>query len=397
MQSAFTLRFALLDLTKANANRFSYRLVGLEDSWTPFSADRSATYTNIEPGSYRFEVRALSAAGIPASNTATLNLTVAPPPWATAWAYLGYALLITALLTYVVARLRERARRARAYQAQLEQDVAERTVELRESNRQLEAATRAKSDFLARMSHEIRTPMNGVFGTAELLLRTQLETRQKQHVNTIHRSSGALISLINDILDFSKIEAKKLELETVPMDLAEAIVDVARLFSYQASKKNVAVVVQLEAPELPLKADPLRLRQILSNLVGNAIKFTEHGYVELRCEAREDGLAISVQDTGIGIKAENQQKIFEDFSQEDGSTSRRYGGSGLGLSICKQLVDLMGGELQLHSEENRGSTFTALLPLTLERSVPWPALAETGALVLLSNARQSELVRSVLL
>jgi PAS domain S-box-containing protein len=227
-----------------------------------------------------------------------------------------------------------------------------------------ESTSQAKSEFLANMSHEIRTPMNGVLGMAELLLSTPLSEKQQRLAQTVHRCGIGLLTVINQILDFSKIEAGKFQLEISEFDLRTTVEDVIDLFAETAAKKGLDLTCRVpEGLSVELFGDPMRLRQVLINLVGNAIKFTERGevvvWVELVRETEEDVLlCLSVRDTGIGIAPAGQAKIFEPFSQADGSTTRKYGGTGLGLAIVKELVALMGGSIRLHSVPSQGSTFT---------------------------------------
>lgn len=237
--------------------------------------------------------------------------------------------------------------------------------ELLKAKMHAEAASTAKSDFLANTSHEIRTPLNGVIGFTDLLIKTNLSTIQHQYVSTIHQSANTLLDIINDILDFSKIEAGKLELSIAKTDIYEIGIQVADMVKYQAHKKGVEFLLNI-SPLVPrfIWADEVRLRQILINLLGNAIKFTDRGEIELKIEAiatsraGETEFLFSVRDTGIGIHKQNQQKIFEAFTQEDTSTTKKFGGTGLGLPIANRLLSLMNSQLKLASESGQGSTFS---------------------------------------
>ena len=369
-----TLDFSALDFTSPADNHYSYRLEGFDNGWIDAGTMHRATYANLDAGNYVFKVRAANADGIWSDESLSIPVRVAPAPWNTVAARIAYLLIGVAILAYLWRFQRQRRERELHYNRELEQTVRVRTRELEERNQQLQVLSRAKTDFVARMSHELRTPMNGVLGMTSLLLDTHIDQSQRRFAEAIHRSADSLLAIVDDVLDFSKIEAGRLQLDPVDCDLIELFEQTVEMLAARAATKGIELLCDSPAAALPrVKLDAVRLRQVLVNLGGNAVKFTERGEVILRLEllGSADGslkVRVAVADTGLGIAPENQARIFEEFAQEDASTTRRFGGTGLGLAISRQIIELMGGSLAVSSAPGKGSTFSFELSLPLADS-----------------------------
>ncbi len=339
--------------TAADRLLFSYRIDGRP--WSAFAPSAPAVYPFLETGRHHFEVRAMDRAGNSSLQPASFDFSVVPPWYLTQgflWSVRIGASLITFLLVLLGVSYTNRGR--------LIAQLTHATAEAGRQREQAERANRSKSQFLANMSHEIRTPMNGVLGMAELARQADTGEERQECLRVVEHSARSLLAILNDILDFSKIEAEKVDLACEPFYLRQCLMEALQPMTASAGEKGLELVMRI-APDVPdlVVGDSVRLRQVLVNLLGNSVKFTEAGEVVLDLAVAEAGadfvvVRFEIHDTGIGIPPEKQQLIFQPFEQADGSTTRRFGGTGLGLAISARLVQMMGGTIEVESPWNHG-------------------------------------------
>lgn len=400
----FSLSFAALDFNAADKVRYVYQLEGLSDEWVDLGNSNEVTFSSLSEGTYTLRVKAYDSHGEESVNQLSLGIRITPPFYNTTWfRILAIALLLGVVGSFYLIRLQ----RARVRNRLLEREVEKRTMRLRQQNRELEdakekalASARAKSDFMATMSHEIRTPMNGILGSVSLLQQSEHSNEQDDQFNIIAECGDNMLAIINEILDYSQIEKGKMKPVVEEFDLIASLQATLDIHASRAHSKNLDFTAYI-APRVPRKvrSDKSRISQLLNNVVSNSVKFTRKGHVSVEVdlkEGRSDGtveLLFKVADTGIGIPKDKQNEIWEAFSQADTSSTREFGGTGLGLTICKSIAKIMGGEIWMESEEGKGSTFYITLPIEAkERSTKHHARSQQKVLFATSSSQVNEML-----
>jgi signal transduction histidine kinase/CheY-like chemotaxis protein/ligand-binding sensor domain-containing protein len=380
-KSRVTFDFASLSFSYPHAITYKVKLENYDENWLNVGGKTSITYTSLPVGSFKFKIKADNGFDVWGQYIMPKEIHVKPVFTQTIWFYL--ILLATAVLISLIlykirisnlhqkeddlkAQVQSRTKELQRNMDTLLQEIVERKRienELIAAKEKADSANKSKSEFLANMSHEIRTPMNGIIGMTELLKHTKLDSKQQDFVQTVHQSANNLLNLINDILDFSKIEAGQIEVENIDFDLRSTLKEISEMFQYKIQQNKLTFNLQI-ASEVPIwvKGDPYRLKQVIINLMNNAIKFTKQGGITLRVytikiENSYSKIRFEVEDTGIGISHDGIKKLFQSFSQVDSSTTRVYGGTGLGLAISKNITHLLGGDIGVDSQVGVGSTF----------------------------------------
>ena len=347
----FSFDFAALDYTAPEKNQYAYKMEGFDEEWIQVADMRRATYTNLDARSYVFRVKASNSSGVWNTDGLSLPITISPPPWLSWWAYSLYILFLGGVIVMYLYSSKRKLAHERAVNEQLRQ------VDL------------LKNEFLANTSHELRTPLNGIIGVAESLMdgaAGPVNSTMTSNLSMVVSSARRLSGLVSDILDFSKIKDRNLTLYRQSVDLHSLGEMLVALCQNLAGKRNLVIINSISPKTPPAYADENRLHQILYNLIGNAVKFTDKGKVRLGARVDGDSIWVEVEDTGIGIPEEKLSRIFESFEQVDGSMARVHGGTGLGLAITRQLVELHGGRIEAKSELGKGSLFSFNLPICKE-------------------------------
>ncbi|MGB0983577.1 MAG: two-component regulator propeller domain-containing protein [Saprospiraceae bacterium] len=367
-EDMITFEFAALNYTIPEHNQYQYKLEGFDKEWVYIKNNRTATYTNLNAGTYTFLVKGSNNDGVWSETPLKITLRVLPPFWATWWfRLLALALIVGSISAFIYQRFRE-AKRQNIY---LEKVVEERTREIKKQKQLVEERSRFKEQFFSNVSHELRTPLNGIIGLSHLMERTKLSEVQRQFTNVIQDSSENLLVIINDLLDISKINAGKLQLNYQPFETARFFNSLYELLRPKADQKNVQLHFSIDEnlPEY-LTGDSVRLYQVLINLLGNALKFIIEGSVTLivkpiQIDVDNYQILFEILDTGIGIEQEKLKNIFESYEQVVDEKGYHYEGTGLGLTIVKNLVDLQKGTIEVQSQLDEGTSFKVTLPFAV--------------------------------
>ena len=392
LENSFEFKFSCMDYRIIENNRYQYQLEGYDQTWRTVESPANAVYVNVPPGKYTFKVKGANSDGLWTEIAATKSIIIYPPWWKTIWAYLTYVLLGIGTLWLIRRFELQRQEKKLAVERQKVVEEQKKVAQERQINEQLRRVDALKDQFLANTSHELRTPLQGIIGLSESLLDKEEVPEKQEDLSMIISSGKRLANLVNDILDFSKLNNFDIQLAQKPIGL-HAITDIVLRNNAPLIKGKDLQLVNAIPIDLPAAfADENRLQQILYNLVGNAIKFTETGQVSIDALEKDGQLQVSVTDTGIGIPANKQAAIFQEFEQADGSISREFAGTGLGLSISKRLVELHGGKMWVESELGKGSTFFFTLPISAEKAAIKEVLAAKEALILPMESVEKELM-----
>lgn len=405
-EHSFSLSFAALEFGAPDKVRYAYKMEGLNADWVSLGNSNELTFSNLQSGQYALRIKAYGSHGNESRNEIVLNIEIKPPFYTTTW----FRIILTLLLlggvgTVYLYRFRQEKARSRI----LEREVEKRTEILKKQNKELEiakeralASDKAKSEFMATMSHEIRTPMNGILGSVSILDHTGLTDEQKEQLSIISESGDNMLAIINEILDYSKIESGKLHAVEEGFDLVGAVKFTVNSHASRAFGKGLELSCFI-APNVPRNAvgDRARIVQVLNNIISNAVKFTRRGYVHVEVSlgrargSNKHEVVFRVDDSGIGIPKAKQLEIWEAFTQVDNSSTREYGGTGLGLAIVKSMVGILGGNVQVKSEEGVGSSFTVTLPLVAQERVPEVVSIPTRRIIIGLSAKSNaaQLVR----